>query len=242
MTHRKTVYMLLFSQAKSTVLKAILKQNKGQTVKKYSNISRDKTCNRTQNHICYLWVISFPCQLKREREANTSTSANYIWTYNVKTFSRAHAYKVSPHNIRQQPGNSFKSASVHPNSGNGFFSIFICCNLLRLSCYWKINFYFTFIYLENHYLLRKQKAAKKIQVWNKAKCWTNARYATPARLQQQVLHLISFNHIDLKKRTTDSKNICGLVCCSLPKNFSGRLKISACLHPQPTTGCPKSLK
>lgn len=34
MAHTKTVYILLFLQAKSTVLKAILKQNKGKIVKK----------------------------------------------------------------------------------------------------------------------------------------------------------------------------------------------------------------
>jgi len=92
-----------------------------------------------------------------EREANTSTSANYICTYYVKTFSRAHAYRVSPHNTRQQPGNSL-SVQVLSLTVKMDFSVFICCNLLRLSCYSKLHFYFTFICLENHDLLRKQNA------------------------------------------------------------------------------------
>lgn len=126
-------------------------------LKKYSNISTDKTHKRTQNPIQYLWVVSFPHQLKREREVNTSISANHICTYFVKILSRAHAYKVSPHNIRQQPGNIL-SLQVLILMVKMDFSVFIYCNLLRFSCYSKLSFYFTFIYLEKRYLPWKQKA------------------------------------------------------------------------------------
>lgn len=126
-------------------------------LKKYSNISTDITHNRTQNHINYFWVVSFPHQLKREREVKTSMSANYICSYDVKIFSRAHAYKVFPHNIRQQPGNSL-SLEVLSLIVKMDFSVFIYCNLLRLGCYSKLSFYVTIISLENHYLPWKQKA------------------------------------------------------------------------------------
>lgn len=139
-------------------------------LKKYSNISTDKTHKRTQNPIQYLWVVSFPHQLKREREVNTSMSANYICTYFVKILSRAHAYKVSPHNIRQQPGHIL-SLQVLSLMVKMDFSVFIYCNLD--SAVTQNSAFISHLFIWKNVTCHggKKQCKQKTEVWNKAKCW-----------------------------------------------------------------------